>query len=58
MNFTNNPRNAGRKPKSANEKMVRCGGGMVVPEMQKWISENGWDSVRKAIEFYRYYHEN
>lgn len=48
-----NDRNAGRKPLPADKKMVRCGGGMVAPEMKKWILDNGWNSVRKAIEFYR-----
>jgi len=48
-----NDRNAGRKPLPANKKMVRCVGGMVSPEMKKWILGNGWNSVRKAIEFYR-----
>ena len=55
MNEIKNPRNAGRKPKPANEKMIKCGGGMVTPEVFNWIKNNGWNEVRNAIEFYRQY---
>ena len=51
-----NPRGAGRKPKPANEKMIKHGGGMVTPEVFEWIKINGWNEVRKAIEFYRQNH--
>jgi hypothetical protein len=53
---TKNPRNAGRKPKPADEKMVKHGGGMVTPEIFEWMKINGWNEVRKAIEFYRQNH--
>ena len=51
-----NPRNAGRKPLPSHEKMIKHGGGMVSPEVFNWIKTNGWDEVRKAIEFYRHNH--
>jgi len=36
---TKNPRNAGRKPLPENEKMVKCGGGMVSQDTIKWIKK-------------------
>lgn len=44
------------KPKPANEKMIKHGGGMVSPEVFEWIKTNGWNEVRKAIDFYRQNH--
>lgn len=56
METNKNPRNAGRKPKSKDQKMIKHGGGMVSPEVFEWIRSKGWNEVRIAIEFYRQHH--
>ena len=48
-----NPLGSGRKKLPADKKMTRCSGGMVSPETLAWIKTNGWNEVRKAIDFYR-----